>query len=760
VRSFAFLSLAASLIAAPRDIAPSFKIPARFEPASNNHFTGRGFRYGVSVGAAGYRLNLGSRLLDVSFKGATATAPGSGDSPFRFKTARYRGAQKRETPSYARVRFSNSLPGVDVVYRETLSHLEFDFVVKPGADPRQVALHYDGHDSLQHDSEGNLVLTAAGERIVQQIPVVYQKLGNNTRLISGAYEVLGPRDVAFVLGPYDRSRPLVIDPVILYSGFINGNARENAVAITRDAQGFLYVAGTTGSTDLPVVSAKQANRAADLDLFIAKINPFAPSPDDIVYLTYLGGAGADEVKAMTMPSPGILHLTGSTTSADFPVTSNAYKSTTGGDRDAFFIIANLTPESGEALQYSTFFGGSGAESGNAIITNAEGNTYIAGYSASGDLPFGGEPVQSANRGGWDAFLAIFTPSGSLLYSTELGGDKTDIATAVALDTDGFPIIAGTTASPDFPLAGASYDTVYHGGGDLFLAKIIPFRGLDGLVYATYFGGSGADQLRQMDRDSAGRLVLRGYTRSMDFPATQSSAQPSIRGESDLFVTVLDLSQPQGAALRYSTYLGGGDADILFGSKLDGTSLLLTGYTFSKDYPVTVSALQNINAGAPDMFVTRLDYSKPGSAALTYSTYLGGSLADTAYAVESDTSGYLYVVGNTNSRRFPVSANERPASPGDTSAVVIAVQACGVTLSSSGTDVPGNGGSATFLVTAAPDCSWTAQSLVPWLTVTTGANGSGNGSVTLTAASNDTGSARSGAIAVNDQRYQVTQAPLP
>jgi len=755
--------LPSPMVAAPaRDPGSLINLPARFEQGEANRFGGRGFGYGVAVSSSGYQLALADRFVTVSFNGARVGAPGQGESPYRFKTTRYRGTEKRQSSSYAKVRYDNALPGIDVLYRETKSQLEFDFVVRQGADPRRIVMRYDGHDAMDLDSEGNLVLMAGGEQLVQQLPVVYQTAERGIQLISGSYKIVGPREVAFELGPYDKSRPLVIDPVVLYSGFITGSGKDTAVVVTRDAQGYLYIAGHTGSTDLTTVNnPKQGTQAGDQDLFIAKINPLNPN-DSVVYLSYLGGSGTDEVKSMVMTSPGVLYLAGATTSPNFPTTTGAYRTSPIGDKDAFYMRVDLDPSLGDALTYSTYFGGAGTDGANAVTVDGAGSAYIAGYSGSGDLPFGGTPVQAGNRGGWDAFLAVFNSSGSLIYSTALGGARTDIGTGVAVEADGTVILAGTTGSDDFPIAGAAYDTVYRSGVDVFVAKIVLFTGLDGLVYSSYLGGTGTDDLKSIALDGAGRLVLVGQTRSTDFPIGQAALQTSNRGESDLFVAVMDLKRPQGSALLYSTFLGGSGADVPLGMKLEASgNLLLTGYTYSNDFPVTASALQSVNAGAPDMFVAKVDVSKAGRDALVYSTYLGGTQADNAYGIESDPQGFLYVVGNTTSRRFPMTAADRQNTPGDTAAVVFAVQACSVTLSSAGTGVGASGSDAlTFLVTAAPDCSWTAQSRADWIAVTSGASGAGNGTVTFRVDANASTDARVGVIGVTDKSYTVTQQGRP
>jgi hypothetical protein len=614
---------------------------------------------------------------------------------------------------------------------------------------------------LRVDANGDLRIRIGGEEFVQQLPVVYQKAGESIRLISGEYKLTGGDQVAFDLGPYDRREDLVIDPVVLYSGFVSASGSDTAVSVQRDAEGFLYIAGNTRATGLPVSgNAYQASNGGEQDIFVMKVSPYATSPDDIVYLAYIGGTGVDEVKAMVMTDPGLLYLTGWTVSSNFPVSSGAAQSTLKGDKDAFFMKLDLNQDGTAALQYSTFFGGTGADVSNAITVDSAGNAIIAGYSGSGDVTMTSDAVQAYGGGGWDAFAVMFNPSGTITYSTFLGGDKTDIAQAVAVAPSGAIIIAGSTMSVGFPLAGASFDANYHdGGGDAFIARIIPNKGLDGLQYATFLGGDGADEIRAMAFNAKGQLVLAGSTSSDDFPVGQGALQTKRRGASDLFVTVMDLDRPQGAALIYSTYLGGSDTDIPYGISFDNTGkLLLTGYTYSTDFPVTGGAFQSTLSGSADAFLAKLDLSLPGAAGLVYASFLGGVQADIGYALTSDNSGNIYTVGATKSRRFPMSAGERAGSyPGDYDGFVFALQPCSVTLSPSSNSVPAAGGDYQLLVTSGSECTWNVSPTADWIVVKDAGSGKGNGTVVYTVAPNDSGDSRTAALLVTNQKRTVTQA---
>ncbi len=738
------------------------KLPVRFERQPDGSFAGLGFGYHVSVSAQGYMF-AGSRAVSVAIEGANPSAHARPEQPLAMKTSYFRPAAWRtNVTTYSRVVFDRVLPGVDVVYHGAGDQFEFDLVLQPGADSKDVVLRYSGHDRVAIDSDGNLLVSAGGQHFLQQLPAVYQRIGGNLRLISGAYSILGPDRVAFRLGPYDRSQPLVIDPVISYLNVPGGAGADAAIAMLRDSQGFLYVAGNARSISLPSTSdAYQAANGGDQDVFVMKLNPSAAPPNDVVSLTYIGGTSTDEVRAMTSDAQGILYLTGFTASSNFPTTSGAAATASKGDRDAFFLKLDFTQSGSGQLVYSTFFGGSGADVSNAVAVDSSGNAYIAGYTASTDLTIAGNTVQGSNGGGWDAFLAIFAPGGSLTFSTYLGGAKTDVAQAVVPLSDGSVVLAGNTQSDNFPLAGFSYDTNYHdGGGDIFVARIVPNVGLNGYAYATFFGGNGYDDVRAMQVLPNGQLLLAGTTGSTDLPLGQAPIQASLKGGTDLFVSVLDLSKAQGAALIYSTYLGGSDVDYLYGLNVKPNGIvLLAGYTFSTDLPVTPSAFQSTLAGPPDAFAMKLDLSKAGAAGLIYSTYAGSARADIGYAVEEDSvKGVLYLAGSTNGKQFPASNPvTRDAVAGDYDLFVLGFPSGSVSLSSAGNRIESAGGQASVLVNAATDSTWQAQSDSSWLTVKEGAAGIGNGAITYAVEPNGSAAERSATLTVAGQKFVVVQS---
>jgi hypothetical protein len=316
-----------------------------------------------------------------------------------------------------------------------------------------------------------------------------------------------------------------------------------------------------------------------------------------------------------------------------------------GDYDAF--VAKLTAD-GTSLIYSTYLGGSDADSGRAIAVDADGSAYIAGITNSRDFPvvnafqpqFGG-PMS-------DGFVARLNPEGSqYFYATYFGGRLYDAAYGIATDGDGNAYVVGTTGSPDFPIRQAIQGAIGGGGGesgdfDAFVAKFF----WDGsLVYSTFLGGTDVDNARAVAVDGWGNAYVTGDTLSNNFPLVNPfQAQPG--GSVDAFVTKVNAA---GSAFVYSTYLGGARMEQGYGIAVDRFgSATVTGYTSSTNFPVA-APIQAQNRGSDDVFISQLSVD---GASLVFSTYLGGAGQDEGFAVALDADGNAYIAGATSSLDFP------------------------------------------------------------------------------------------------------------
>jgi hypothetical protein len=360
---------------------------------------------------------------------------------------------------------------------------------------------------------------------------------------------------------------------------------------------------------------------------------------ELVYSTYLGGAGGDQGRAIAIDGSGYAYVTGITGSTNFP-TQNPYQIEPGDfNTDAFVTKFSL---SGDSLIYSTYLGGNAADLGFGIAVDGSGSAFIVGATSSTNFPTQ-NPYQSDQRIG-DAFVTKLSPSGdALAYSTYLGGFGTDEAFCVTVDSDGIAYVAGATTSDDFPIQNP-YQTDQI-GKDGFITKLT--QSGDSLVYGTYLGGDSDDIVNGIAVDVFGNAYVIGNTSSTDFPV-QNPYQDTL-GDlwSDVFVS--KLSQ-LGDSLIYSTYLGGDGADYGNGIAVDDNgSAHVTGGTWSTNFP-TENPYQTDPDFFGDVFVTK--FSSSGDS-LVYSTYLGGASSEEGYSIVVDRQGNACVTGLTASANFPV-----------------------------------------------------------------------------------------------------------
>jgi len=600
--------------------------------------------------------------------GANSQAEVTGENELPGKSNYFIGRDQNnwhtDVRQFAKVRYQNVYPGVDLVYYGHQRDLEYDFVLHPGASPRAIRLSIEGagRPRLEH---GEIIIASSVGIVRLRSPHVYQDSDGVRREVRGRYVIKNNHEVGFEVARYDRRRELLIDPVLSYATFLGGSADDDGNGIAVDSAGNAYVTGTTFSTDFPTVNAIQSTFHGGRDVFVTKINADGTA---LGYSTYLGGSGSDFGIAIALDSAGNAYVSGTTDSTDFP-TVNAFQSTNHGNTDVFVtkIAAN-----GAALIYSTYLGGSGNDRGGCcngfgpeIALDSTGNAYLSGTTDSTDFPIK-NAIQPVYGGGEaDAFVTKFRSSGALVYSTYLGGSQRDEADAIAVSSTGAAFVTGWTGSTDFPIKNAFQSTNHggtdHGDADAFVTKINPVG--SALVYSTYLGGNDFEQGFGIAVDSNGNAYVTGVTWSADFP-TANAIQPTLPAGSHAFVTKF---KPTGSAVVYSTYLGSSGSDHGYGIKADASgNAYVTGYTSSGDFPI-VNAIHPSPAGG---FVTSIN--SDGSAFI-YSTYL-----NSFRRVALDSAGNAYLVGS-GAFGFPATPLAFQLSPTGGSSAVVAKLALATSL---------------------------------------------------------------------------------
>jgi hypothetical protein len=507
-------AVASPLAASPAKESPSAlhaRLPMSFE--SNRGQTAAEVRF-LSRGP-GYTLFLTPSAAVLALRSEHATKPSrtavvrmrlSGAEDARMegrdelpgKVSYFRGADPkawtREVPTYGKVSWREVYPGIDVVFYGNQRHLEYDFVVAPGADPRAIRLAFDGAD-VRLDGEGNLVLGAGGAELMQKAPVAYQDDEQGRRAVEAHFALAGPGEVAVALGPYDQARPLVIDPVLVYSTFLGGSATDTIHAIAVDAAGDAYVTGVTTSVDFPNTFGMLGS---GFDGFVTKIDA---KGNTILYSTFLAGATP---RGIAVDSRGDAYVTGAA-SASFPVTPGAFQAAFGGgSSDAF--VARLDPTGG-ALDYATFLGDAGEDQGTGIAVSAGEEAHVTGMTRSNAFPTL-NPFQPAHGGGWeDGFVARLDRAGAaLIYSSFFGAEGDDAGMGIALDPHGSAYVAGYSSSDVVPRAFPQCAT--HGAFDAVVLKVKP---AGGLVYSKCVGGKSTEFGRAIAVNAAGEAFVSGDT---------------------------------------------------------------------------------------------------------------------------------------------------------------------------------------------------------------------------------------------------------
>ena len=580
---------------------------------------------------------------------------------------------RTDIPTYARVRYATVYPGVDLVYYGNQGRLEYDFIVAPGADPSQIRLRFEGADKLELDDDRNLILHLGDAQVLQAAPVIYQRSnepGASKQFIDGRYVLGDDGEVSFDLEAYDDARPLVIDPVLVYSSYLGGTAQDRGDGITVDSAGSAYGTGFTLSNDFPTQNPIQAAiGGTQSDAFVTKISPDALT---LIYSTYLGGAASGDLGYdIAVDADGNAYVTGAA-AGGFPTTAGAFQTVLNGNGDVFVTKLNAA---GNALVYSTYIGGERLERGFGIALDETGAAYVTGQTSSNEFPVPNnafQPSHTVTNAGVDCFVAKVDPAGSALpYSTYLGGQGEDRCFGIVVDHEHHAYVTGLTQSGDYPTTPGSLQPVFGGALDAVVTKLNA-DGTD-VIYSTFLGGGSIEQGHAIALDFAHNAYVTGEVQSRDFPTTPGAFQTEFGGNRDAFVTKINAA---GSELVYSTYLGGAARDHGHGIAVDrATNAYVDGWTVSRNFPLASPLDASGDGSDGDAFFTKLNYM---GSALLFSTYLGGVEQERVGGDSGDGGGNhiaiddackMYGAGSTQSDDFPTMGPFQAARSGNSDGFV-------------------------------------------------------------------------------------------
>ncbi len=662
----------------------------------------------LTSNSAVLRLRGSQYPFTLQFQGASLTANVKGLDQLPGYQNYLRGNDPRKwqtnVPTFRKVVYEEIYPGINLAYYGNRRDLEYDFELAPGADPHMIRLAFDSHVRPYFSPNGDLLLRSTNTELFERKPVVFQEINGRRHLIEGHYVLLGKCEAGFEVGEYDRTKPLIIDPTLVYSTHLGGSGDDLGSSIAIDGSNNIYIAGTTASSNFPTHGPAFPNNAGLSDIFVTKIDS---TGGNIVYSTYIGGSGLDRAAGIALDGSGNAYVVGRVgdTSIDFPTTPGSLATIyRGGDFDA--VVFKLNAQ-GNALVYSTFLGGEDNDSAEGIAIDLSGNAYVTGGTRSTGFPVTSSAFQSFRAGDTDAYFTKLNSSGSAaLYSTLLGGGNTDRGSGVAIDSSGNVYVAGYSASPDFPTQNA-FQGFTGGSFDAFIAKIdTNASGAASLLFSTYLGGIGDDKAYGIAIDNgANNVYVVGQTSSNNLPLL-TPAQPAFGGSFDAFIAKIS----SAGTKVYATYLGGTGDDRGTGIAVNTAgAAYVTGFTSSTNFP-TVTPLQIANGGGFDAFVAKLN---PAGNAFLYSTYLGGGANESNTTTVTSTNPIVlsaasdaYITGFTSSANFPTAAPLQPANGGNQDAFVAKISDATpaadysiMVTPASRTVLPGGG--TTFLVTATP-----------------------------------------------------------
>lgn len=406
----------------------------------------------------------------------------------------------------------------------------------------------------------------------------------------------------------------IIDTVngyqLLYYSYLGGSQLDIPKGMQIDSHGYVYLTGSTTSTDFPMAGNSFLNSGAGAAAFafVAVLDPaLVTGASTLLYSTYLGtNTAASTGNGIDVDAQGNIYVIGTTAAPDFPVTPSAYAGVQFGPQDAFLCELNIYNPN---LLYSTFLGGESDDEGAAIAVTPSGLVYFAINTISQQFPQAGNQYQPNLLGFEGIALGVmdFTQqnTASLLYSTYFGGSVEDEARKIAFDAKGNLLVTGFTLSPDLPVTGDAMQLHYGGNSDAFVAVVNP-NASKFVQYLSYLGGSHGDVAYDIAGDSAGNIYVTGYTMSSDFPVTSNAPNPNWGNGVDVFLTKLKTGVSGTAALQYSTYLGSDSVNVSYGLALapDGT-VYIAGYTIGL-WPTTGNVTQNgFGGGYSDGFISAI-----------------------------------------------------------------------------------------------------------------------------------------------------------
>lgn len=599
--------------------------------------------------------------------------------------------------SFSSVLYRGMYPGVDVRVREENRRLEYDLIVAPHADLRQVVVRAEGASDIEIAEDGALIIHKNGERLRQTTPRTWEELADGAkRMVDCRFRRIDQQRYGFETPERDPEKTLVIDPGLEWSSYLGGGADETitGLELARDGSGDVILCGQTYSADFPHTNGHHA--PVGMTPYVTRMNA---SGTALVYSTFFGGTFNHSVLDLAVNGQSEPVIVGDTNSLDFPVTAGAYDTIPGdgfhGDYDAYVIKFNST---GSAVLFGTYLGsqpGAGSEQAWAVAYDSANNVIVGGHTSSEGFPttagaydrtanvYSDNSVNPPQRSLQDIFISRLNPSGSqLTYSTFFGGQGIDWVYNMVVDSQGVVTITGKTlqlANQDvngnqiplgtvMPWTAGAFQTAYNGYGDAYIARFkLDGAGAADLKYASFLGGKQyveAGASLALNPANEQEVTVSGFTRSGDFPTTAGAwlrTHPAPIDGSVAFVTRFNFATATNGSLVWSTFFGSVGGYSAEATVTDNTgAAIIAGAAGSTNPPTTersfdrvpvkYGAYERTPSGYTNAYLARL--SADGSQ-LLYSSLLGGAAGEGVAEMALVSGQTVVVAGTTGSFDFPV-----------------------------------------------------------------------------------------------------------
>jgi hypothetical protein len=635
----------------------------------------------------------GSAQIRIRFTGWRPNVAPEGNDPLQSVTNYLQGNDSsrwiRGVPAYAEIEYPEIYSGIDLVFHGKGDQLEHDFRIAAGGNPDQVRFSIEGTHGLALDAAGNLEISLTDGKVVFERPTAYQESSHGHEPVKSRFVLNSDQTVQFRLGPYDRNRELVIDPVFSFSTYLAGSSADNLAAVTTDSSGNIYVTGFTGSLDFPIVNGVQPTYSGGPDAFVSK---FDPTGHTLLYSTFLGGSYRNYGNAIKVDAKGNIIVTGTSSSNDFPHVGSVPSLTCQGNNDCFFL-ASLKPD-GSAFNYAGLIGGiagtavqNGSSGSGVLAVDSAGNAYLA--SVTDDANFQITPGTLSNSvPGYpynSTFILKVDNAGALAYSTIIPGtaqqnitiylNNVFIPAGISVDGNGQVTIAGTSGpglpstsgviQPTFP---NNLNTQNASAG--FLLQLNAKA--SAINYATYVPGT--DTIGGLAVDSLGYSYVTGGTSESNLPVSSNAYQKTLKSGQTCTCNsgfILKMNGT-GTAIPAATYLEGTPvANYNVGTSFSSIALdsnsnvFVGGMTGSTDFPLVdpFVSLWVYGESISDMVLAEM---KPDLSALLFGSFLSSTdqvfPASEFSAVAVDHQNNLIVVGQTLTTDFPTTKGAFQSAP--------------------------------------------------------------------------------------------------